>query len=220
MSRRNSSSPKQSTPSSERAELAEQAEKWGAFILANILWAILSIPLITMPAATAGLFNYMSARVRGLQPDFFRVFFEGIRLHWRKATVIGLIDVLVGGLIVLNTSIFPYMDVQSDPIAFLSRSVTIFAALALLLINLYAWSLMVLLQSLTIRQILVNAAVLVVTHPLWSIVVLIASALPVVISLFLPRGIFVIVTASACALITCMGTWRVIRQHLTPTQLR
>lgn len=209
---------RQSTPFSERAELAEHAEKWGAFILANILWAILSIPLITMPAATAGLFNYMSARVRGLQPDFFRVFFEGMRLYWRKATVIGLIDVLIGGLVVLNVSIFPYMDLRADPIAFLSRSVTIFAALALLLINLYAWSLMVILPALTIRQILVNAAMFVFTHPLWSIVVLIAAALPVVISLFLPRGIFVIATASACALIACMGAWRVIRQHLTSDQ--
>ncbi len=213
MSRR--ASTKQSTPSSERAELAEQAEKWGALILANILWAILSIPLITMPAATAGLFNYMSARVRGLQPDFFRVFFEGMRLYWRKATVIGLIDALVGGLVILNVSIFPYMDFRADPIAFLSRSVTIFAALALLLINLYAWSLMVILPALTIRQILVNAAMFVFTHPLWSIVVLIAAVLPVVISLFLPRGMFVIATASACVLIVCMGTWRVIRQHLT-----
>ena len=42
-----------STPRTERAELAEHAEKWGTFVLANILWAILSIPLITMPAATA-----------------------------------------------------------------------------------------------------------------------------------------------------------------------
>ncbi len=207
-----------STPSSERAELAEQAEKWGAFVLANILWAILSIPLITLPAATAGLFNYMSARVRGLQPDFFRTFFEGIRLYWRKATLIGLIDGVIGGLIVVNTLIFPFMNLSADPLAFLSRSVTIFAALALMLINLYAWSLLVLLETLTVRQILANAAMLVVTHPIWSFLVLIAAALPVVISLFLPQGIFVIATASVCSLIICMGTWRVIRQHLTPDQ--
>lgn len=208
------------TPRSERAELAEHAEKWATFVMANILWAILSIPLVTLPAATAGLFAYMSARARGRQPDFFPTFLGAMRRHWRKATAIALLDLLVGGLVALNMLIFPHMDIARDPVAFLARSVTVFVGLALVMINLYVWPLLVLLDTLTLRQIIESSASLVFAHPLWSLGLLIAVGLPVVISLFLPQGIFVVATASLCALLTCMGAWRVIRQHLTPEQLQ
>jgi uncharacterized membrane protein YesL len=209
-----------STPRSERAELAEHAEKWATFIMANILWAILSIPLVTLPAATAGLFAYMSGRARGHQPDLFPAFMGAMRQHWRKATAIVGLDVLVGGLVVLNALIFPHMDITRDPMAFLARSVTMFVGLALLLINLYAWPLLVLLDKLNLRQIIESSASLVFAHPLWSIGLLIVVALPVLISLFLPQGIFVVATASVCALLTCTGAWRVILQHLEPEQLQ
>ncbi len=209
-----------STPRSERAELAEHAEKWASFVMANILWAILSIPLVTLPAATAGLFAYMSARARGYQPDLFPTFLGGMRQHWRKATVIALLDALIGGLVIANALIFPHMDFTRDPVAFLARSVTIFVGLALLMINLYAWPLLVLLDTLTLLETITSSAALVFAHPFWSVGVLIVVALPVLISLLLPQGIFVLATASICALLTCMGTWRAIRQHLTPEQLK
>lgn len=209
-----------STPRSERDELAEHAEKWATFVLANILWAILSIPLVTLPAATAGLFAFMSERARGRQPDFFRTFFGAMRRFWLKAGILTIIDLLVGGLVVLNAVIFPQMNIAADPVAFLAHSVTLFVAFALLSINLYAWSLMVLLEDLSFRQIIESSVSLVFAHRLWSLGLLVASALPILISLLLPQGIFVLATASATALIVSMGTWRVIRQHLPPELLQ
>lgn len=188
-------------------------------MLANILWAILSLPVITLPAATAGLFAYMSERARGRQPDVVSTFFGAARRHWRKATVLACLDLLVGGLVVLNGLIFARMDFTTDPLAFLARSVTLFVALALLLINLYSWALLVLLETMSLRRLIRSAAALVFAHPFWSIGVLTAAALPVLISLLLPQGIFVIATASLCAWIICAGTWRVIREHLAPELL-
>ncbi|MBL8131628.1 MAG: YesL family protein [Anaerolineae bacterium] len=208
-----------STPRSERAELAEHAEGWSGFVLANILWAILSLPVVTLPAATAGLFAYMSARARGQQPDVVSTFFGAFRRHWRKATLLACLDLLVGGLVVLNGLIFARMDFTADLLAVLARSVTLFVALALLLINLYAWSLLVLLETMSVRRLISSAAALVFSHPFWSMGVLAAAALPVAFSLLLPQGIFVIATASLCAWIVCAGTWRVIRVHLAPELL-
>lgn len=202
------------TPRDDRAELAAHIESWTTFILSNIVWFIVSIPLVTMPAATVGLFAYLSARVRGRQPDFFRTYFGAVRHHWRKAMVIGVIDFVIGGLIVLNLSIFPRMDMTADPFAFVARSVTVFVAAAALMLNLYVWSLMVLLEDASLKTLVENAAALVFTHPLWSVSVLIASTLPTLISLLLPQGIFALVTVSLTVLIATMGTWRVIRQHL------
>lgn len=183
--------------------------------MANILWAILSLPVVTMPAATAGLFAFMSARARGKHPNFFHVFFEGMRLHWYKASLIALLDVLLGALIVFNTLILAQMDVNGDPLAFLARSVTLFTALALLLINIYAWHLLILMEQLTVRQIVSSSARLVLAYPLWSGSVLVAAFVPLLISLLLPQGIFVIATVSLVVWIICRGTWQIIRQHLT-----
>lgn len=205
-----------SSPVTERTELAEHAEAWSTFILANILWALCSLPVITLPAATAGLFAFISARSRGKQPDLFLVFFAGMRQHWRKATLIALLDLIGGGLIGANILILSQMNINADPVAFLSRSVTLFAALALLLLNLYVWHLLVLLETWTTGQLIRAAMRLVFVYPLWSISVLLAVLVMFGISLLLPQGSFVLATAAVMTWITCRGTWRVIQKHLAP----
>ena len=201
----------------EHAEFADQVEKWGAFILANILWSILSVFVITIPAATAGMFAVMSERVRGKPSNVFHQFFGAVSRLWLKATLLMGINLLIGGLIALNLAIFAQMD-MSDPFAFVARSVTIAVAAAALLVNLYAWSLLVVVDA-PLKSILAAAFKLAFAYPLWSIGVLIAAAVPVVISLVLPQGIFVLATVSACVLIINLGTWRIIRRHLPSSEL-
>ncbi|MBK9121690.1 MAG: YesL family protein [Chloroflexi bacterium] len=213
------SNPPVSTPRTERAELVEHAERWGSFVLVNILWALLCIPLVTIPAATAGLFAYWSTRTRGFQTDVFSAFFGGVRAHWLKATLIGIVDLVVGGLVVLNTSIFAHMDMTGDPIAFLSRSVTLFAAAALVMVNLYAWPLLVMLDDMSVKQVLLSSLRLIAVHPLQSFLWSLAVVFPVMVTLFLPRGFIVLVTASVCAWIACVGTWPVIQDHLSAEQI-
>lgn len=198
-----------------RAELGEQFEKWGSFILANLLWAVLSIPLVTMPAATAGLFAVMSARARGKQPDLFPTFLGGMKRLWLKATLLMGINLAAGALVAVNLIVLPQIGGR-DPIAYLSGSATLFGGLALLLVNLYAWPLLGL-TDVPFKRLLTYAAAMAFAHPLWSLGVLLLTILPVAVSLLLPQGIFLIATASACALIACAGTWRVIRRRLPET---
>ena len=202
------------TPGSERAELGEQVERYATFVLANLLWALVSIPLVTLPAATAGLFAVMSARRRGKLGDLFGTFFGAARRLWLKATLLMALNLVGGGLVAVNLSIFPLMDLSADPLAFVARSVTLFAALAVLLVNLYIWPLLVLLEDLSLKALLDNAVRLVFAHPLWSLLLLLAAAAIVGVSLLLPRGVFALATASACAWVINWGAWRVIRQHL------
>lgn len=205
---------RRSTPRDERDALARHIESWSGFVFANILWAVLSIPLITLPAATAGLFAYMSGRARGQPTELLTTFFGAMRRLWPKATLLMTLNVLVGGLVVLNLWIFTRMDLDRELIGLASRSVTFFVAYVLLLVNLYAWSLLVAREDLPVGVLLKSALALAFTHPIWSTAVLVAAALPVLISLLLPRGIFVLGTISAVVLISTMGTWRVIRRHL------
>lgn len=197
----------------DRAEIGGQLEKWASFILANILWAIFSLPLVTLPAATAGLFAVMSKRARNEPVELFSEFFGTMRRLWLKASMLMVISGLVGGFLVFNLSILVRMD-MADPVALVARSTTLFAAALLLLTSLYAWSLLVLVD-LPLRGLIESSVRLVFSYPLWSVGVLVVAIVPVGISLLLPMGVFLLVTASASVWVITAGTWRVIKRHIT-----
>jgi uncharacterized membrane protein YesL len=197
--------------------MREEAEKWAGFVLANLLWILFAIPVITLPAATAGAFAAIAEQSRGKETHFFEAFFGTMRRVWRKATAVGLLDLLLGGLIVLNLWIFGRMGTL-DVLAFLARSVTLFVALTLLLTNLYVWPLMVI-SDLPLRELIEIAAQLAFAHPLRSIGVLIGAAVPVAASFVLPRAFFLTVTISACVFIISRGTWPIIERHVPESAL-
>jgi uncharacterized membrane protein YesL len=192
--------------------MREQAEKWATFVLANLLWSLCAIPIITIPAATAGLFAVASSQIRGKPSSLFEEFFGTMRRLWLKATAIAVLDLLVAGLLAANLLIFQLMRTL-DVMGFLARSVSLFVGLALLLTNLYVWSLMVI-SDMPIGQLIETSFVLMFAQPLRSCGVLIVAAIPVAISLLLPRGIFLLVTVSACAFIINRGTWPIIQRYV------
>jgi uncharacterized membrane protein YesL len=73
--------------------LMEAVEKPASFVLGNLLWLLLSVPLITIGAVTAGLFTMFTAWVRGKHAELFTSLLDGMRDHWRKATLLFLLDV-------------------------------------------------------------------------------------------------------------------------------
>src|SRR4051794_15322254 len=158
---------------SQNNELFGWADRVGTFILANLFWVLLSLPIITIPLATAGLFATLAPWGRGKPSEVFRNFFMGIHDHWRQAMLIGAIDLLLGSLIAINFSIFRLMN-MSQPVAFLSQSITVFVGLVLVAVNLYIWPLLVTFD-LAFRDLLTTAVKLVFAHPLASIGMLLAT---------------------------------------------
>src|SRR5687767_6375792 len=199
----------------DHADFFEQVEHWGTFILANLLWAIFSIPLITLPATTAALFAVMAHKSRGEQVEVFQVFFSGMKQYWRKAYAIVLLDALVSSFIIANTFIFSLMP-HMDIFVYLSRGVTLCVAIITLLANLYAWSLLVT-TELSGSELIRSAVKLALAYPLWSCGLLIAALIPIGCSLLLPQVVFALFTASAVAFVVTWGTRRIIRQHFSVT---
>jgi uncharacterized membrane protein YesL len=195
----------------QNAHVAEFVDKAGTFILANLFWVLLAIPIITIPAATAGLFATLSPLARGESSEVFRDFFAGIRQHWRIASLVGVINLLVGGLVILNVLIFRMMGAPQI-IATLSQSVTIFVAMLLILANLYIWPLMVAFD-LSLRDLVTTALKLVFLHAAWSILMLVLAVIPFIITLFLPTAVLIFATFSASALLVTRAAWWVIRLH-------
>jgi uncharacterized membrane protein YesL len=194
------------------AEFFDLLDRASTFILANLLWVAVSIPLVTMPVATAGLFAVMTRWARGTRPNVFSDFFSAVRQHWRKATVVGVLDVLVGGLVYVNFLAFQRMD-MSHPVAIVSRSMTVFVTLAAIMVNLYLWPLMVTFDAMPVRRLLENSVRLVFAHPLWSFWMLVLALVPLVVSLFLPGAALVLATFSTIAFLVSKAAWRVIRRY-------
>jgi uncharacterized membrane protein YesL len=178
-----------------------------------LLWVLLSLPLITLPLATAGLFATLAPWGRGKPSEVFRDFFGGIRQHWRSALLIGLIDVLLGGLVAVNFSIFRLMN-MAQAVALVSQSITFFAGLVLLLVNLYVWPLLVTFD-LPLRDLLETCVKLVFAHPFASIGMLLGTLAILLVSIvLLPAAFSLLATFSACAWFISWGAWRVVRGHI------
>lgn len=199
----------------EEAEaLSEQVERWSTFILVNVLWALLAVPLVTLPAATAGLVKVMLVWVRGGSPDLGRDFFAVMRAHWRGSTLLMVGNVLVGGLLLVNLSIFPHMDLASDPIAFVSRSLTVFGLIMLGMVNIYAWPLLVSVD-LPVLQVVKISFSWVMLRPFWSVGVLAAALVPLLLGALLPAFILVFFATGCTAWAATWGAWQVMRRFVT-----
>ncbi len=195
------------------AEFFDLIDRAGTFALANLFWVLLSIPLITAPLATAGLFATMTPMAQHKSAEVFHNFFGGIRLYWRKAMLAGLIDTLITALVVANFSIFRLMN-MAQPLALLSQSVTLFVAVIAMMVNLYFWPLMVIVD-IPFRELLDTSLKLVFMHPVWSTLMLLMSLAVIILSLlFLPAAALVFVTVSTFAWVTSWAAWRIIRRYI------
>ena len=200
------------TEGTERAVFSEIVEVVSTFVIANLLWVVASMPVVTIPAATAGLFAVFVPWVRGQSVEPLAAFFGGMRRHWYKGTAVALIDLAIGAFVTLNLLILRQMDL-GQILAALSLGLTVLVAGLALAVNVYAWPLLIL-QDLPLRDVLQNALKLALAHPGWTVLVLATAVVPLLLSLFLPQAVFLTVSFSTSALITTWGAWRVIRRYL------
>ena len=57
-------------------------DKITTVVLANLLWFIFAVLIVTLPAATAGLFAVLVPLVRGRDVEIFATFFGTMRRQW------------------------------------------------------------------------------------------------------------------------------------------
>lgn len=183
------------------------------FVVANLLWVICSLPLVTLPAATGALFSVLAPWARGEPTDSpLMVFFGAMRRYWRASTALFGLGLVAGGVGALNLLILSQMGVE-HPLAFLSLGMTLATLLGLVIFNVYAWPLMVT-QELTIRALFRRAARLGIAHPLPALLTALLALVPLVVTLFLPQIFWITVSFAAPVLVINWGAWRVLRRYV------
>lgn len=94
-----------------RRSLNDLFQAIGPLIVANLLWLALSLPVVTAPAALAGLYYFVGFVVRGKDPPLSS-FFSGFRRYFTRSWA--LVALNLGVLIVLLVNFFFYLGQPSE----------------------------------------------------------------------------------------------------------
>jgi uncharacterized membrane protein YesL len=158
----------------------------GLMVLANIVWLLASIPVVTWPAATAGLYALVR-RVVAEELDDASLdtrlgdFWDGFRAHWQRNTLVALLDLT--GLVVIVVALVSYGRSPVEPLRWLVGPIAL-VLIAWLAANLYVFPLLLHRRHASAWRVLREALLIALAYPLTSISLLVTSlvlAVPAVV---------------------------------------
>ncbi|MCA9982969.1 MAG: DUF624 domain-containing protein [Anaerolineales bacterium] len=193
----------------------------GIFLLANILWILTSLPLITLPAATGALFHLVQAVIteeRDLDPRQASLadFWAGFRLHWRRSTLLSLLD--LAALFIVVVSMLFYWRSGVELLHYLIGPIFL-VLLLLLAMQLYLFPLLLARPELSTRDLFVAAFWEVIAQPRDSFLLLAWIFIIAAICIAL-GGPVLLVLFSLIAVIQMMNLRiiRIARGEITPVE--
>ena len=169
----------------------------GIFLVGNVFWLLVSLPLVTIPAATAALFH-LTQRIIAEERDLDLVlatrehFWEGLRLYWRRATVLGGINFTAFLLLIITVRF--YWTTPAEQISWLVGPVFMLL-LVFMGMQLYLFPVMLHYPDDQVWQLFRRAFFLTLSHSFDTIMLLIWLALVAILSIVLAGPVFLILFA-------------------------
>lgn len=146
-----------------KASIGLTFERIGLLMVCNFLWWLFSLPLITWPPATAGLYHVVR-RLTILEESgqtTWRHFFEGMRLYGWTSWKLAAADFILGAIIITN--VFFYLN-RSQPVLRLLAWPMLSIVLLWGLMQLYLFPLLIEQQDKRITLVFKNAWLLTLGH--------------------------------------------------------
>ncbi|MBN8592736.1 MAG: DUF624 domain-containing protein [Anaerolineae bacterium] len=157
---------------------------WG-----NMLWFVLSIPLVTAPAAWAGLVM-LTHRAQTSPPAVeVRTVWEGFKLHFRRGLIVALLNVFI--LVVNGSNLLAYQNLN-DGVGLGLRGFWSLVILLWLMLQFYAWPLLVEMEQPNLRIAFRNAWIMMLRHPAFTLIVGLGALLLMIASTVLVGAWFLI----------------------------
>ena len=178
----------------------------GMLVLANILWLLLSLPVVTWPAATAGLF-YLVRRV--VQEDLegspsearLSDFWDGFRRHGLRSSVLMAID--VAGVGVIGVALLFYGRSTEEPLRWLVGPIGL-AALAWIAAQLYVYPLLLQRPGNRPWEIMREALLVAIGYPLSSLSLLVTIIVLMIAAIALAGPVLFVIFSAIAMLQTVM----------------
>lgn len=188
------------------------------YIWANVLWALLTLPLVTAPAAWAGLVKVSHAAYTQPTADI-GLFWQGFRQNLRRGLVLFVLNVVV---IVLNVTNLSAYAGQTGLVVDFARAVWLLTLAVWFAVQLYLWPLLYEMKHPALLGAMRNALVMIYLNPLFTLAVLLCAALIAVLSTVFMAA-WILIGGSALAVIATSAVFdrleaAGIRQRATPTE--
>lgn len=164
--------------------------------LCNLLWTLSIVPIVTLPAATGALF-YLTHEITEGKAVAFSDFKHGFRAYFRQSLLLSLLNLLIAVVLFVN---YVFYNRYSGVLFRFIQIVYIYLFGVWLLMQLYLFPLLLEQEEPSIRTAGRNAVVLILKHPLYSLVIGIMASSIVALSFILTLPV-VVLLASALALL-------------------
>ena len=194
----------------------------GIFLLANVMWIVTSLPLVTLPAATGALF-YVAHRVvleeRQRDPHYARPgdFWVGFRRYGWRCTWLVLLQLLT--LTIILVTLRFYVQHPLEPLRWLAGPVAIIL-LAWLGVQLYALPLLILFPEQSTISIARRAFLYTLTYPLYTLLLIVWLLLLTLVCIALAGPVFLVLFALLALVQTvALRVLRVTEGQIEPPQI-
>lgn len=164
------------------------------YVWANLAWVALSLPLVTAPAAWAGLIRMSHTAYREPTADI-RDFWEGFKENFGRGALLALLNAVVIGINVTN--LIGYSGQVSVGVSAL-RVVWLLTLLVWFTLQFYAWVLYYEMKQPTLLRAFRNAAVMLYLNPLFTLGMWVGIAIILAVSTVL-TVFWLLLTGSALA---------------------
>jgi uncharacterized membrane protein YesL len=172
----------------------------GLLILANLLWILLSLPIVTAPAATAGLFH-LTAKIARREDPSLRDLIGGFRLFFKPASLIGLVDAAIAVILWINVDFYSHLGGHASIPGMLFAGLIVWATAFWVLIHAHLFPLLISGER-SVRSLFRKSAVLTLHNPAFTVGITVQNISVTVICAMTGIGLLAIAGALTAVLLT------------------
>ena len=133
--------------------------KFWKLILANLLFVVVSLPLVTVGLGNAGLTYITRNFAREKHAFISGDFFDTIKKNWKQALPAGIINLLVTAVVVFDILFFYFNQTENKVLDYVFLAVILSIALIFTFMKYYIFMIMITFK-LKLKQIYKNSAIL------------------------------------------------------------
>ncbi|MFC4388784.1 YesL family protein [Gracilibacillus marinus] len=168
-------------------------EKVTNYILLSVLWAIISLPLVTLFPATTAMFGVIKDWHEQKEKGVLKHFFKHFSNHFKKSLLLGIIFWIVCIIFILDILIMNEVKSTASTLIF---SLLIMMAVVVSFICVYLFPIMVS-YKLSIKNIIKNAFLFSIMYFPTSLISFSLLAVSVYIIILVPIMVFIVVSPVA-----------------------